>query len=172
MVTPKCLLSPPSLGRQAPHGGRRPGKHFLGLRFFSKLRTRNGRADLIWPRRSAVSLPARNVYLEPAESTFPDGGNPACIQALGTAMAFAIKVSAKLLTCPDSKLSPIINAAQNLATGRWTIIIMPKISPSPSENKRDSSHLLPASPRGSPSAATYARSAAPRLTSIDPARSQ
>lgn len=162
----------PFPGASGTAWGKETWEAFSWVEVFSKLRTRNGRADLIWTRRSAVSLPARNVYLEPAESTFQDGGNPACIQALGIAMAFAIKVSAKLLTCPDSKLSPIINAAQNLATGRWTIIIMPKISPSPSKNKRDSSHFLPASPRGSPSAATYARSAAPRLTSIDPARSQ
>lgn len=31
---------------------------------------------------------------------------------------------------------PIINAAQNLATGRWTIIVMPKKSLSPSKKKR------------------------------------
>lgn len=42
--------------------------------------------------------------------------------AMNTAMAFAVEVGVKLHTCPDSPSTPIINAAQNLATRRWTII--------------------------------------------------
>lgn len=68
--------------------------------------------DTKWKRRfdpdlEECCLSARSVHLEPAEHT-----------------------------CLHSQWTLIINAAQNLATGRWTIIIMPKKSLSPSKKKR------------------------------------
>lgn len=170
---PEMPPATPTLGCQAPHVERRPGKHLLGLSFFPSWG--HEMEVQIWSRLGGVPfscLPEMSIW-NLMKTLCQRGRNPACIQALDTA-TFAIKVDAKLHTCLDSQWTPIINAAQNLATGRWTIIIMPKKIPLSlkKEKKRDSSHFLPASPSGSPSAATYARSSAPYLISIDPVHSQ
>lgn len=129
---------PPSLplGHQAPHGKWRRGRHLPRLNFFPcwghKMEVQ------IWSRLGGVlffCLPEVSIW-SLLKVLCQHGRNPSCTQALATAMTFAVKVGAELHTCLDSQWTPIINAAQNLATGRWTIIVMPKKSLFPSKKKR------------------------------------
>lgn len=168
----------PSSGRQALRDGRRPWQHLFGFSFFQA-------EDMKWkfgldPDSEEGCPPTCWVIwslLEAQPARCQHRRNPACSHAADAAVTFAIKAGVKLHTCPDSQSTPIINAAQNLATGRWTKILMPKKSPSPSKLKRKgtvatSCQLLPVDSHQLPRTQDWQCQISPASTQYVPSKVQ